>query len=272
MNNNNHKSKSNTLLRLLMSGFICIIFAGKLFADESITLIQGWETYAPFSFLDSQKNLTGLDIEFVNEIAKGTGLTIQYSQAPWARLLRWVEEGKIHVVSSVTKTPERVLFGYFSDAYFKESFIVYVRKGEKGKYPYFSLKDFIGSGLRIGVIRDNIYGAEYDRLTKIAEFRSLLEPVTSDAQNHQKLLLGRLDGFIQESSRMAIADASEIVAKVEPLFVIEEDFLHFMFSRKSTPPDVVQRFNSEILRMQTDGRYQKLFRKYKMDHYNMIQK
>ena len=238
---------------------------------ESRILIQGWESYPPLTYMDSQNNLTGLDIEIVQEICRRTGYEVKYQEAPWARLLLWLKNGTIQIASSATKTSEREKIAYFSDPYYKESYIVFVRKGEAANYRIKGLQDLIDSSFRLGVIRANVYGAEFDQLIKDPAFSKHIEEVTSDVQNHKKLLSNRLDGFIEESSRMSTEGRKTgIYEKVEPLFVIGEDYMHFMFSKKSTTPEIAQMFNSELKKMRADGKYQELFKKYKLDQFNML--
>jgi polar amino acid transport system substrate-binding protein len=196
---------------------------------------------------------------------------VKYRAAPWARQLKDLEEGMIQITASSMKTPEREVYAYFSDPYYRESYIVFVRKGEAANYHFKHLCDIIGSSFRLGVMRDSLYGDDFVRLMKNPAFSKQIEAVTMDDQNHKKLLAHRLDGFIQESSRMSTEGRKTgIFAKVEPLLVIEENYLYFMFSKKSTNPEIVKVFNIGLKNMRKDGNYQRIFKKYRLDQYNML--
>jgi polar amino acid transport system substrate-binding protein len=238
---------------------------------EKMKLVMGWESWAPFTYKDTDNQLTGLDIEIIATILNDAGYLLEYREAPWARQLKWLEDGETHIGTSAMKTPEREAFAYFSEPYQKETYIMFVRKGESSKYRLKNLQDIIGSSFRFGVMRDSLYGAEFDRLMKDPKFSEHVEEVPTDEQNHMKLLAKRFDGFLQEYSRMA-TDGRKIgiFEKVEPLFVVEENQLHVMFSKKSTTPEIVNAFNTGLKKIREDGTYQKIFQKYGLDQFNMI--
>ncbi len=241
-------------------------------AAEKMKLIMGWQSWAPFTYQDNNNILTGLDIEIIRHIFSSAGYTVEYKKVPWARSLKWIEDGKIHIGASAMKTPEREAYAYFSAPYYKETYVLFVRKGESSKYPLKNLLDIIGSSFRLGVMRNSLYGDEFDRLMKNPEFSRHVEAVTTDEQNHKKLLAKRFDGFIQEYSRMSTdGRISGIFEKVEPLLVIEENYLHVMFSKQATTPEIVHLFNAGLEKIQGDGTYQKIFKKYNLDEFNMVE-
>jgi ABC-type amino acid transport substrate-binding protein len=257
---------------LLIAMITLLGFTGQGAASEKMKLIMGWQSWAPFTYQDSNNILTGLDIEIIRHIFSSAGYTVEYKKVPWARSLKWIEEGKIHIGASAMRTPERESYAYFSAPYYKETYMLFVRKGESSKYPLKSLPDIIGSSFRLGVMRNSLYGDEFDRLMKNPEFSRHVEAVTTDEQNHRKLLAKRFDGFIQEYSRMSTdGRISGIFEKVEPLLVIEENYLHVMFSKQSTTPEIVHLFNAGLEKIQGDGTYQKIFKKYNLDKFNMVE-
>lgn len=258
-------------ISIVFSLVILFGVSGQTCATEKMTLIQGWDQWEPFTYRDNNNTVTGFDIEVVHHIFSRAGYVVKYQESPWSRQLLWIEDGTIQITSSSMKTPERETYAYFSDPYYKESYIVYVRKGEAANYRLASLNDIIGSSFRLGITRGFLYGPQFDRLIKDPAFSEHIEEVTTDKQNYTKLLSHRIDGFIQESSRMSVEESkSGIFAHVEPLFVIEENLLHFMFSKKSTTLEIVKVFNTGLKTMQADGSYQKLFKKYKLDQFNML--
>ncbi|GAB6095855.1 transporter substrate-binding domain-containing protein [Desulfatiferula olefinivorans] len=246
-------------------------YPGQSLANEKSRLIMGWEPWAPFAYASESDRLTGLDIDIVASILSKYSYSIDYQKAPWARLLKLLENGEIHICASAMKTPEREKFAYFSFPYQKETYLLFVRKGEASHYNLKRLQDIIGTKFRLGILRGSLYGSEFERLMKDPDFSKHVEDVTTDEQNHIKLLANRFDGFIQEYSRM-VTDGrkSGIINQVEPLFVIEENILHVMFSKKSVGPEVVDSFNEGLKIMMKDGTYQKIFEKYNLERYNMI--
>jgi polar amino acid transport system substrate-binding protein len=255
-----------SFMAVFLSGIHCdSLAAGK------IRLIQGWEPWAPFAYSDGNLKLTGIDIEIIRHIFNGKGYVVEYLEAPWPRQLKCLEEGDIQIAASAMKTPERETYAFFSEPYYSESYYVFIRKGEKSKYSARSLKDIVNGSFLLGVMRGSIYGSEFDGLMKNPEFLKHIQPVAMDEQNYKKLLAFRLDGFIQESSRMSVKGRElGIYEKVEPLFLIEENQQHFMISKKTGSPEVVRIINDGLKEMRKDGTYQEIFRKYKLEKYNML--
>ncbi len=64
--------------------------------------------------------------------------------------------------------------------------------------------------------------------------------------------------------------ASGILEQVEPLFAIEGNFLHFMFSKQSVSPEIVAMFNEGLRTLHADGTYQRLFEKHGLDNFSML--
>ncbi|MFZ5571913.1 MAG: substrate-binding periplasmic protein [Thermodesulfobacteriota bacterium] len=258
---------------IVVSSLILLLgFFARGAEPEPRTLIMGWEPWAPFAYRDADNSVTGLDMEIVTRILSSAGYTVEYQEAPWARILKWMEEGKIHIGGSAMKTPEREAYAYFSAPYQRETYLLFVRKGRSPNYPIRHLRDIVTSSFRLGVMRDSLYGAEFVQLMENPRFSSHVEEVTTDEQNYRKLLENRIDGFIQEYSRMATeGKKSGIFDQVEPLLVIEKNWLHVMFSKKATSPEIVRIFNAGLEKMRKDGTYEKLFRKYNLEQYNMIE-
>lgn len=238
---------------------------------DKIDLVQGWESWEPFTYKDDQGILTGLDIEIVKHIFSEPGQVVTYIEAPWPRQLKWLEEGVIHITGSSMKTPEREVYAFFSDPYYKERYFVYVRKGETANYRMSKLSDIMGSSFRLGVMRGSLYGVEFDQLKGNPSFMNHVEEVATDEQNFTKLLLNRLDGFILEASRMSIEGRRKgIWNKVEPLFLVEENDLHFMISKNASNPEILTRLNAGLKAMRLNGTYQAIFTQFKMDEVSLL--
>jgi len=55
-------------------------------------------TYPPFNYMDENGELTGFEIEMVNEIAKRAGLEVEYQTLPWDGIFGQMDSGKIDTV------------------------------------------------------------------------------------------------------------------------------------------------------------------------------
>lgn len=258
-------------LKLVLTLVVSMQFQHAVDAVEKQTLIMGWEEWAPFTFKDQADQITGLDADLVKTIITGMGHDVQYRELPWKRTLHLIEKGQVHIGASAFKTEERAAYAHFSIPYQNETYIMYVRKGEATKYPQRSLKDIKNSTFRFGTLRGSVYGHTFNELMKDPKFSSKVEPVAKDEQNHLKLLSGRFDGFIQETSRLLATEKNaDILSKIEPLFVVDQDALHIMFSKKSVSAEFVHQFNQQLQTFMNSGSYEKLFTKYGLNKSNMI--
>lgn len=238
---------------------------------EQRVLTVAWEQWEPFAYKDQHSNLVGLNVEIIKTIFEPQGFTVEFIEMPWARALSFFKHGKIDLLHSVMKTVEREQFARFSAPYQKETYLLYVPKDKATSYAITQLKDIAEQFLYIGVQRNYLYGEEYDRLIKLPEFKKHIEEVTTNQQNHEKLLAGRIDGFIQEASRVTtMGKSSGISEKVTPIFTVDTNKLHMVFSKASTSNELVENFNEGLQRIMADGTYQKLFKKYDLQHHNML--
>jgi polar amino acid transport system substrate-binding protein len=261
-------------MRIVVTGvglLLSLLWSGVAAAEKG-TIVWGYdEEQPPYSYHDENHKLVGLDIELGTTILTRMGYTVTYRQVPWVRHLVELEEGYGSTISmSTVKTPEREKFVYFSAPYHNIVVMLFVRKGETARYPFKRLTELKGTGFRLGVRHGAVYGDEYAALLKDPLFLSLVEEVTTDDQNHLKLIKGRLDGFLDAyTTFLMIGKRLGTIQQTEPLFTVQKIPLHFVFSKKAFAPDVVEAFNRELAKTQEDGTYQALFEKYQLQP-NMI--
>lgn len=65
-------------------------------------------TYAPFTFHDSNGNLTGFDVDIANEIAKRLGVKVQFIETKWDGMFAGLDAKRFDaVVNQVSINPDR---------------------------------------------------------------------------------------------------------------------------------------------------------------------
>lgn len=84
--------------------------------------------WPPFDFIQNSKAF-GLGIDYVELIAQKVGLHVKYTQAPWEELLKQFKQGKIDLLHSVYKTPEREAYALFTQPFYTSYNAMAVRKG-----------------------------------------------------------------------------------------------------------------------------------------------
>lgn len=83
--------------------------------------------YPPFEFVDDAGNMMGFDVEFMNEIAKRMGVTVEWTDMPFDSLIASVQGGKIDMsIAAFNYDEERDTMVDFSDAYYtsEDAFVV----------------------------------------------------------------------------------------------------------------------------------------------------
>jgi polar amino acid transport system substrate-binding protein len=90
-------------------------------------------TWPPMEFVDAQKNIVGLDIDFLKAVAKEAGFKVVFKNTAWDGIFAGIEAGKYDaIISSVTITDERKKTMDFSDPYINAGQILVVPKTTKG--------------------------------------------------------------------------------------------------------------------------------------------
>jgi len=226
-------------------------------AAEPCDLRVGWEPYAPYTFADENGEATGADIDVITAIAQEIGCTVTPVRLPWARILKEVEQGTLDVSTSTSETPEREGWGIFSGPYREAQVAIYIRRGELERFDLQSLGDVPAQKMRLGVIVDYYYGDVVAAEIGKPEVVAWIDGAPDYPTNIRKLVNGRIDGFLAEDvavmdtelARMGLADRVERY----PL-PIQGEKLHFMFSRATVEPELVERVDAALAEMRADGR------------------
>lgn len=233
--------------------------------SESCLLRVAWEPYGLFTFEDAAGNVTGIDIEVVKAVAGEIGCDLVFRELPWARILLEVETGAVDVSSSTSLTPERTEWAYFSRPYRQAEMALYVRKGESDEYHLEKLEDIAHADFRLGVIDGYFLGEGYAQAMEDPAFAAHVEGAADYKVNLQKLLHGRIDGFLVDDTAVLMEEARAlgILDRVErhPLAIAGDD-LHFMFSKKTVSADTVAAFDRALARLQEQGRISRIFERF----------
>ena len=100
--------------------------AGKLVVGTSAD-------YPPFEFVDDAGNITGFDVELMNEIAKRIGVTVEWKDMPFDSLIASVNEEKLDMsIAAFNYDEERDKTVDFSDAYYTSEDAFVVLEGFEG--------------------------------------------------------------------------------------------------------------------------------------------
>lgn len=251
----------------LITLFSLLSFGPAHAACQKKPLVWGWVTWDPFIYQNDEKKFTGLDHELVSRVLAQTACqwTMSENQIPWRRQLAWIEVGELDLITGASKTTEREKFAYFSDPYRSESVTIFVRKADREKYKIKQLQDLNLTHFRgLGYNKGTYYGQEFNQLQASAKFSDLLQS-DLEINNFKRLLNHRLDGVIVDETAgqrflQQLGETDTIVPLAD--FRITTGDIHVMFSKKSVTPEMVELFNSELLKLKTSQNYQAIIDKY----------
>ncbi|MBK6637506.1 MAG: transporter substrate-binding domain-containing protein [Rhodocyclaceae bacterium] len=86
--------------------------------------------YPPFDFAVDGK-AQGYSIDLLNLLAERLGMKVEYATGPtWEQLQQMFKEGKLDLLQSVLRTPEREKTMFFSEPYFRTKQVFVSRKGD----------------------------------------------------------------------------------------------------------------------------------------------
>lgn len=228
------------------------------------TLVVGWDPWEPYQYEDLGGELRGLDVEFVREVTAEIGCNARFLANDWASLLVMLRDGEIDMLAGATKTADREKFASFSEPYRDESFVLFVRTGEKpgGSDP--TLQNLLDDGFRVGVVSQYVYGPEISGLQDDPGYADQFRSVPIAELNISNLINFEIDGFLEDPFvAAAVMRKKGLVDDIEALpLEIKTGDVRLMFSNASISPDVVAAIDQALATLQDDGRYTRLMSKY----------
>jgi len=237
---------------------LCIVLPVK---SQEFTV--GWELWYPYQFHNSKNELTGVDIEIFNLIAKKANMTISYVELPWQRHLMYIKSGVIDIAFGASYTEERAQTAYFSIPYRKESVNLFVKKGIAKSIKLEKLSDLANTEYLIGVENGYYYGKEYLQLTNNPKFMARIHGVLDIEQNVKMLMKGHIDGFLADPITMqAFIKKYQLEDQFEqhPLPIYQSD-IYIMLSKESCNDNDLNKINNAILALKESGKLSEIIKK-----------
>ncbi|MDM8537119.1 transporter substrate-binding domain-containing protein [Desulfobacterales bacterium HSG17] len=242
----------------LFSSFIPIVHACEL--------QSGWQPYPPYQYVDKKSGeLAGLDVDFIRAIFRRMPCKPIFSKIYWDAHLMRLKDGSLDFASSVSYSPAREEYAYYSASYRTERVNLYVLKGESNKYRFSSLSDIIGTSFKLGVTSGYYYGKEYADLIKNPEFREHVNETNVDVPHSKMLISGRVDGFLMDNiAAHDMMKEQKLLGKIEihPMKVYFCD-IHVMFSKKTVTTEIVEAFNNALMQLKNSEEYEKIIDRYR---------
>lgn len=239
---------------LCVLGFLALILTTPVLAQDRLRLVA--DNWPPFT--DASMPGGGLATSIVTTALARAGYTSGFEEAPWARALLGVSEGRYDVLVNAWYNDARARIGQFSSAYLSNRIRLLQRKGEAFRYQHQSdLYPF-----SIAVVRDYAYSPEFDGDTRLHKV-----PVRSFSSAVRMLAAGRVNLAVEDeyvaryNLQREPQDVRDGVMLVEP--PLGENTLHILVSLKHPEhAQIVERFEQAIAAMKADGSYARLLRQH----------
>lgn len=212
--------------------------------------------YPPYHWAVGKDAFEGASIELL-ALALPKGVSAKPVVYPWKRVLYLAQHGKIDMVLSLRKTPEREKYLVFSKhRSFPNPSVVFVRKDRK--FPVRSWRDLKGHK---GVISlGDSFGEEFDRY-----LRKDLDVVEGNTvvENLRRLDEGDVDYFITgKYPGLFYLDRNRNSGVVNLETPVASRNVYFAFSRKSPCAQLADQVSRRLEELDRDGTADKLLEKY----------
>lgn len=196
---------------------------------------------------DENSEMSGIDVEIVQEIARRMNLKVEYIKCTWARCLELMKTGEADLLSSAYKKPDREKYMFYLGQPFLDQLPIafYFLKGKNYSV---TIYDDIYQFDNIGVLNGGSYFERFDQDTRARKFE-----VTSQDQLFPMLLAGRLDavaGYVPtENYRIAVGGYHDQIER--SVYEYQEQAFVYMTISKESPLaahfDQINQINQQLL-------------------------
>ncbi|EIS3740666.1 transporter substrate-binding domain-containing protein [Aeromonas hydrophila] len=248
------------MYRVLLLWCLCC----SAWAQES--LLVGWSSWHPFSFRDEQQQLQGLDIDLLEAIFNRAGFHANYSEMPWARVLRELEFGTIQLTMSANQTAERDLYARFTLPYRNEETVLLIRRQDKGRWQEITqLSDLLSRpDFTIGLLRDFDYGTDFRTFMQSPQMQQRLLVRLKMEPLIKLLLAGRIQGVVMDPMGLQQLNLAGIpLDQLTTLLDIQQTPVHLMLSRRTTTQQQLQRLDEAIRALLQSPEYGQILARYR---------
>ncbi|HHQ4509388.1 TPA: substrate-binding periplasmic protein [Aeromonas hydrophila] len=248
------------MYRVLLLWCLCC----SAWAQES--LLVGWSSWHPFSFRDERQQLQGLDIDLLEAIFNQAGFHANYSEMPWARVLRELEFGTIQLTMSANQTAERDLYARFTLPYRNEETVLLIRRQDKGRWQEITqLSDLLSRpDFTIGLLRDFDYGTDFRTFMQSPQMQQRLLVRLKMEPLIKLLLAGRIQGVVMDPMGLQQLNLAGLpLDQLTTLLDIQQTPVHLMLSRRTTTPQQLQRLDEAIRTLLQSPEYGQILARYR---------
>ena len=213
-------------------------------------------TYAPYNFMNADKEYDGFDVDIAKELANRLGIEAKFVAQDFSGLIPGLQKGKFDMlVSQITITDDRIKQIDFTEPYITNYVKVIVNEDNT---TITSVEDFKGKKIGVGLGTNDEAYLRNELLPKVGEFQiNTYDDVITTLKD---LDAGRIDATINNSYALkpVIEESGfKIKAVGEP---IKSDKAAVAVKKGNT--ELVEALNTALVEMKEDGKYREIFVKW----------
>ena len=261
----------SVLVLILWSLFQLVSSPAAASQNKQSVLRCGWYLWDPYQYTDEihgVKRLTGLDVQLIKSVFQDIGYDVLYDEVAWKQHQLDIRNGERDIAGGAFLNDERAAYAHYSAPYRTETDVLYVRRGDVGAFQFNSTPELLElirqRSMRLGIIDGFYYGPDVLAFINDPANAHLIVRVGNDVTNFENLMAERIDAFIIDRLVGATLTWRHGWQKqvVEMPQVVFAETIHVIFSKKTTTPELVEKFNESLERFRRDGRYNQIVRAY----------
>ncbi len=166
------------------------------------------KAFAPFSYESSSGFPQGLSIDYIELIAEKIEAKVEYLPArSLTQILDDVKNGRGDIITSLSPTPDREKYLYFTDSYINVSTVIVARKDSKSGKDL-NLSDLSGKKVAVGK------GYAVSEFLRENYPRIIIESLSDDEVSLQQLVLGEVDFAIMDIASLSFYISKQVLSSV----------------------------------------------------------
>lgn len=238
---------------------------------EKNHLLSGWYLWEPYQFNKLEQGvykLTGMDVQFMYALAKRVGVEVKYEPVSWGEHQADLRDGNRDIAAGATYTKDRAKYVYFSIPYRFEENSLFVLRDSGKNLDFNSVSEFLSQvrlkNFNLGVGKDFVYAdPEINLFVSDNINQDIIYEYKDEVEALNALEKGEIDGFV--SDRMVGASVVLNYNKkrsVKEIRLNAKTPIHFIFSKKTVPLELVDKFNQEIRTFSKEDEYKNIVKTY----------
>ncbi|MFL0554056.1 MULTISPECIES: substrate-binding periplasmic protein [Paenibacillus] len=213
-------------------------------------------TYAPYNFLNDNKEIDGFDADIAKEVAKRLGVKVEFAPQEFSGLIPSLQAGKIDaIISQVTITDERKQQIDFTQPYITNQVKIIVKDDNNS---ITKLEDFKGKNIGVGLGTNDETYLRNDVLPQVGNFE--IKTYDDVITSLQDLDAGRIDATINNLYALKpIVDKNGYKIKAVG-DAIKSDQAGIAIRKNN--PEFLTALDQALTDMKADGTYNTIFQKW----------